>query len=67
MSTTSQRGHADDAAIGALHALQNRSIHVPDEVSIVGFDGVEMSQAVWPQLTTNQVHRELMGQRRCSS
>ena len=54
-------GCNDDAAIGALHTLQNRGVVVPKDVSIVGFDDVEMAQAVWPQLTTNHVHREQMG------
>jgi DNA-binding LacI/PurR family transcriptional regulator len=56
-------GCNDDAAIGALHALRNHGIRVSEEVSIVGFDDVDTAQAVWPPLTTNHVHRQLMGEK----
>lgn len=62
LNFTALIGCNDDAAIGALHALQNRGIRIPKDVSIVGFDDVEMAQAVWPQLTTNHIHREHMGE-----
>ncbi len=47
----------DDMAIGALKALSEQKIRVPEEISIVGFDDSGLSQFVTPSLTT--VHRHL--------
>lgn len=43
---------SDTLAIGALRALQEYGINVPKEVSVAGFDGLEMSRYVTPTLTT---------------
>lgn len=42
----------DMVAIGALTALQERGIGVPDEVAIVGFDDIPLASIVRPALTT---------------
>lgn len=42
----------DNMALGALDALAERSIQVPGEVALVGFDDVEATQFVTPPLTT---------------
>ncbi|MGB0089927.1 MAG: substrate-binding domain-containing protein, partial [Planifilum fulgidum] len=42
----------DLMAIGALKALQRMGIQVPGQVSICGFDGVEMTEWTEPELTT---------------
>lgn len=52
----------DKTAIGAIHALQAAGIRVPDDVSVVGFDDIDMAQIVRPQLTTIHVYRELLGE-----
>ena len=51
----------DEAAIGALNAFRTHGIAVPDDVSLVGFDDIEMAQVVHPQLTTFKVDREFLG------
>lgn len=43
---------SDLAAIGAMHALQNRGLTVPDEVLIVGFDDIPAASLSSPPLTT---------------
>jgi DNA-binding LacI/PurR family transcriptional regulator len=44
---------ADDLiAIGALSASLEAGVRVPDEISITGFDGIEMTRYVTPALTT---------------
>lgn len=43
---------SDIMAIGAMRALRDRGIAVPGEVSIVGFDGIELSRYSSPRLTT---------------
>jgi len=42
----------DLMAIGALRALRNLQVPVPDLVSVVGFDDIELASAVYPALTT---------------
>lgn len=51
----------DAAAIKAIHTLQDHGLDVPGDVSVVGFDGVDMGQMTRPALTTCQVQRMLLG------
>jgi len=51
----------DQMAIGAIKALNDKGIVVPDEVSIVGFDNSYISPYVIPPLTTIKQRREEMG------
>lgn len=43
---------SDTMAIGALRAVRERDVTVPDEVTIVGFDGFGASEKSAPPLTT---------------
>ncbi|MCR5669832.1 MAG: LacI family transcriptional regulator [Butyrivibrio sp.] len=43
---------SDVLAIGALRALADAGIRVPEDVSVAGFDGQELSQFCVPRLTT---------------
>ncbi|HVH51432.1 MAG TPA: substrate-binding domain-containing protein, partial [Gaiellaceae bacterium] len=43
---------SDMMAIGALHEAARRGIRVPDELSIVGFDGIDAAKWSVPELTT---------------
>jgi LacI family transcriptional regulator, lactose operon repressor len=47
----------DQMALGALHALYQRGIAVPDDVAVVGFDGMDEGAFFSPSLTT--VHQPL--------
>jgi len=51
----------DEMACGAMRALCEAGRSVPDEVSIVGFDGLPATRMVTPRLTTVAVDREKMG------
>jgi DNA-binding LacI/PurR family transcriptional regulator len=51
----------DQAAIGALKALQNAGISVPKEVAVCGFDNLFPSTLVKPAITTVSVPRYTMG------
>lgn len=42
----------DATAIGAMKALQEHHIRVPDDVSVIGIDDVEMARYFTPMLTT---------------
>ncbi|HZU55791.1 MAG TPA: LacI family DNA-binding transcriptional regulator [Actinocrinis sp.] len=45
-------GFNDKAAVGALTAAAQRGLRVPDDLSIAGFDDIDLAQATSPMLTT---------------
>lgn len=50
----------DNMAIGAMKAIQERGFKIPDDISVIGFDDIEISGYVYPSLTTvKQDHHEL--------
>jgi LacI family transcriptional regulator/LacI family purine nucleotide synthesis repressor len=51
----------DRTAIALINILTRKGIKLPDEISIIGFDDIPMSQLVFPALTTMRVDRRLMG------
>ena len=52
---------SDNMAVGALKAARERGLLVPDDLSIVGFDDIEVARSVSPQLTTIRQPLEEMG------
>lgn len=42
----------DSLALGALHALHDHGVNVPEDVIVTGFDDVEFSRYTSPSLTT---------------
>lgn len=52
----------DSMAIGALRALHEAGIKVPEEMSIIGFNDIAMAEFIQPPLTTIKVHMEYMGE-----
>jgi LacI family transcriptional regulator len=53
---------SDSMAIGALRALHEKQIKVPDQVSIIGFNDIPTSKYTVPPLATVRVHKEFMGE-----
>lgn len=51
----------DLMAIGALRALHEAGVRVPDEMAVVGFDGIELAAFTTPALTTVAHSREDLG------
>lgn len=45
----------DEAAIGAIHALREAGLSVPEDVSVAGFDGTRIGEYCTPRLTSVQV------------
>jgi DNA-binding LacI/PurR family transcriptional regulator len=43
---------SDTVALGAMNALYENGIHVPDEMAVVGFDDIALARYVIPPLTT---------------
>jgi len=52
---------SDVLAIGAMSECRQRGISVPEDLSIVGFDNLEISEYVYPPLTTLNVPAYEMG------
>jgi LacI family transcriptional regulator len=52
---------ADIVAIGVLNAARDLRIDVPDALSVIGFDNIDMASVVTPALTTMHVHKSWMG------
>jgi DNA-binding LacI/PurR family transcriptional regulator len=43
---------SDELALGALHVAHKRGLRIPDDVAVVGFDGIEDTRYAHPPLTT---------------
>lgn len=52
---------SDKAAVGAYRAALDRGLSIPGDISIVGFDDIEIAQLLNPPLTTVQTPGETMG------
>jgi LacI family transcriptional regulator len=52
---------SDPMAIGALRALQEANLSVPEDVAIIGFDDIEAAKFTSTPLTTIRVHTREMG------
>jgi DNA-binding LacI/PurR family transcriptional regulator len=53
----------DQMAIGALHALRRKGMRVPEDMAVVGFDGIALGEFTTPELTTIEQPRTEVGQR----
>lgn len=51
----------DDIAIGIYSTVREMKLRLPEDISIVGFDNIELSSAVTPGLTTVHVFKAWMG------
>ena len=52
---------SDMLAIGAMQAITEAGKRVPDDYSLIGFDGIDMGQMITPRLTTIQQDTVKMG------
>lgn len=43
---------SDELAIGIMFAFFQKGISIPDEISIIGYDGIELGQQIRPRLTS---------------
>jgi DNA-binding LacI/PurR family transcriptional regulator len=53
----------DQMALGALHALRTLGVRVPDDMAVVGFDGIALGAFTNPELTTVEQPGTEVGQR----
>ncbi|MGA8067178.1 MAG: LacI family DNA-binding transcriptional regulator [Terriglobales bacterium] len=53
----------DLTAIGALRAITRTGLRVPEDISVVGFDDIELSRFTQPPLTTIRLSRDELGRK----
>lgn len=53
----------DVLAVGALRRARELGISVPGDISVIGFDDIELAQVAYPALTTVHVPHREMGRR----
>lgn len=54
---------SDEMAVGFVGAVQRAGLRVPDDVSVIGFDNIEVVQHLTPPLTTIRQPRNQIGVR----
>lgn len=54
---------SDVMAVGAIRAIRDRGLRVPEDISIIGFDGIDIGNYMAPRLTTIRQHREEIASR----
>src|SRR5262249_7440329 len=54
-------GFNDKAAVGALRATAERQLRVPGDLSVAGFDDIDLSRVSQPMLTTVRQPLQEMG------
>lgn len=52
----------DYAALGVIKAIKRRGIKFPEEISVAGYDGISVSQALEPKLTTVKQDTDKIGE-----
>lgn len=54
---------SDVMAIGACRYLRDQNISIPQDISVMGFDGIELAQYYNPKLATIEQHKSKMAER----
>jgi len=54
---------SDAMAIGAVRAIFDAGLKVPDDISVMGFDGLDIANYMVPRLTTVRQHKERIASR----
>ncbi|MCC5803720.1 MULTISPECIES: LacI family DNA-binding transcriptional regulator [Rossellomorea] len=53
----------DHMAIGAMEAIKEKGLRIPEDISIIGYDDIEMSSYLTPKLTTVRQDTDRIGSR----
>lgn len=51
----------DFASFGGINAIKERGLSIPQDISVVGYDGIRIGRHLEPQLTTLRQDTELVG------
>lgn len=54
---------SDEMAIGAMHALRERNLEIPRDVSVLGFDGIDIIPYLSPPLSSVQQPIRTIGEK----
>lgn len=52
----------DFSSIGGMNVIEEKGLNIPEDISVVGFDGILLSQVLRPKLTTVKQDSALIGQ-----
>lgn len=52
----------DRLALGAIQAIHQAGLKVPDDISIIGYDNSDQARYSMPRITTVEIHTSLMAQ-----
>lgn len=55
----------DYSYIGGKNAIDEAGLKVPEDISVVGFDGINLSQVMYPRLTTYKQDQFMIGKVAC--
>jgi DNA-binding LacI/PurR family transcriptional regulator len=61
LGSTAILAHNDEVALGVIEALREAGLKIPNDVSVVGFDGTEVGIYSTPRLTTIEVPLQRIG------
>lgn len=53
---------SDSMAIGALRAIHEKGLNIPEDIGIVGFNDIPTAKYTVPPLTTLHIYKEFMGE-----
>jgi LacI family transcriptional regulator len=53
----------DLLAVGALRAIHERGLRIPDDVALAGFDDISLAEQLYPPLTTVKMPAQELGRR----
>jgi DNA-binding LacI/PurR family transcriptional regulator len=53
----------DFSCVGGINAIKERGLRIPEDISIVGYDGILLSQVLDPKLTTLQQDTGALGRK----
>ena len=53
----------DYSYVGGMNALRQMGIRVPEDVSVMGYDGIDLGRYLDPQLTTIRQYRDTIARR----
>jgi LacI family transcriptional regulator len=58
---TAVMANNDMVAMGAMEAIKERNLKIPDDMSVLGFDDIDLASEVIPHLSTMHVRKRTMG------
>ncbi len=51
----------DDSAIGVMNAIHDMGRKIPEDISVIGFDNIDVAREITPALSTIHVHKSWLG------